>query len=104
MTDAQRVLRKQAQSQRVAPEEAEAELDGQWMPPGAHDDGNDDFKTTALLKVEYPSHNPTTKKGKPIISQDDDPPASNTRASRHQCLLTAMDISGISITAQQAAC
>ena len=84
-------------------EEAEEEAKGQWMP--AIDDrgfGDDDLRTTKLLKVEYQFNHQSKSNQPPLVSHDDSPPSRNTIAARHSKLCTAIDILGVKLTARQA--
>ena len=54
---------------------------------------NENLRTTKELEVHYPSNHATSKNGAPgIIIIDESTPASNTRASRHQKLLSTVDV------------
>ena len=97
------MLRKRAQAQRVQSEEPEEEGKGQLMPATYEQYyGNDNFRTTKPLRVEYPSHRQSNTNQSPLVSQDDSPLSRNARAARHIKLCTAMDISGVKLTARQA--
>ena len=62
------------------------------------------LRCTNDLEVSYPSQSGAANANtSAIISQDDDAPDCNTRASRRQKLLTAIDVSGSCPTAKQTA-
>ena len=63
---------------------------------------NNHLRTTKPLEVEYPSHQQSNANQPPLVGQNDSPPSKNTRAARHSKLCTAMDISGVKLTARQA--
>ena len=65
---------------------------------------NNNLITTKELEVYYLSNDATTKNGsEEIISKDESTPASNTRASRRQKLLSTVYVSGSCQTAKQSA-
>ena len=105
-TFTQSVQRTTAQSQRVVSDAAEKETADAQVPgrPDIEDDVNADSVTTAPddeliketmmdegvlhnnLEVTHPSHSKAATTNTPaIISQYDDTPAGNTRASRRHC-------------------
>ena len=66
------------------------------------DDG--DLRTTKELEVYYPSNDATTNNGAPsIIGQEKSTPAINTRVSKLQKLLSAVNFLGSYPTAKQSA-
>ena len=109
--------RKTAQSQWLASDAAEKDNENNQVPGRLEIDDDSDadlvnstpnnrlinetmmdegvIRCTNNLEVSYPSQSEAANANMPaIISQDDDAPACNTRASRRQKLLTAIDVSG----------
>ena len=96
-TDVQRLPQKTERTQRVQSDKAE--LEQNWVQSSIIED-DDDLRTTQPIKVTYPSK--TMQYNTPAIIKENISPASSTRATRHQHLLTALDISGIKLSARQA--